>query len=170
MYKEEDQAAPVNFYGKTKLEAEEAIKEYEYDWAIVRTILVYDKPHSAKDNILTLVKKKLEKGEEYKVVSDQIRTPTYVEDLAKGIALVIEKKATGVYHIGGMDVLSPFDMACRTADYLGLDRTLIKEVTAANFSQLAKRPLKTGFNIEKAKIELGYQPVSFQEGLQKTFS
>src|SRR6202008_3694490 len=44
MYKEDDTAKPVNFYGKTKLEAEEAVKEYRYDWAIVRTVLVYGKP------------------------------------------------------------------------------------------------------------------------------
>ncbi len=64
MYTEEDKADPVNFYGKTKKEAEEAIMEYEYDWAIARTILVYGDPGTAKDNLVTVVKKKLEKGEE----------------------------------------------------------------------------------------------------------
>src|SRR6185295_15737799 len=78
MYKEDDLPGPVNFYGKTKLEAEEAVTEYEYDWAIARTILVYGKPVSSKSNILTIVKEKLEKGEEYKVVNDQVRTPTFV--------------------------------------------------------------------------------------------
>src|SRR6185503_68627 len=85
MYKEEDLPGPVNYYGKTKLEAEEAVIEYEHDWAIVRTILVYGDPLSGKDNILTNTRKKLQKGEEYKVVSDQLRTPTYVEDLATAI-------------------------------------------------------------------------------------
>ncbi|HWR33712.1 MAG TPA: SDR family oxidoreductase [Chitinophagaceae bacterium] len=169
MYTEEDAGSPVNFYGKTKLEAEEAVKEYEYDWAIVRTILVYGKPITGKGNILSIVKEKLEKGEEYQVVSDQLRTPTYVEDLANGIITLTEKNATGIYHIGGEDVLTPYDMACLTADYLNLDKSLIKEVTAINFSQPAKRPLKTGLKISKAKKELNYQPVSFQEGLRKTF-
>lgn len=170
MYNEEDEPAPVNFYGKTKLEAEEAVKEYEYDWAILRTILVYGKPHSGKDNILTVVKKKLEAGEEYKVVNDQVRTPTYVEDLAKAIISVIERKATGIYHIGGTDALTPYEMAMAVADHFGLDKTLLKEVSETSFSQPAKRPLKTGFNIDKAKKELGYQPVSFTEGLKRTFA
>jgi dTDP-4-dehydrorhamnose reductase len=47
---------------------------------------------------------------------------------------------------------------------------VIKKVTAASFNQPAKRPLKTGFVIDKAKKELGYEPVSFEEGLRKTFS
>lgn len=170
MYSEEDIPSPVNFYGKTKLEAEEIVKEYGFDWAIARTILVYGKPLAGRSNILSIVKEKLEKGEEYSVVNDQVRTPTYVEDLAAGIVAIIEKKASGIYHISGADILTPYEMAIKTADYLGLDKSLIKKVTAADFTQPAKRPPKTGFNIKKAKKELGYQPLSFEEGLAKTFS
>jgi dTDP-4-dehydrorhamnose reductase len=169
MYKEEDKPDPVNFYGKTKAEAEEAVKEYKYDWAIVRTVLVYGKPQAGRGNILSIVKEKLEKGETYNVVDDQVRTPTYVGDLADGIIAVIEKKAKGVYHISGEEVLTPYQMAVKAADYLGLNGGLINKVTAANFSQPAKRPHKTEFVIDKAKRELGYQPLSFEEGLKKTF-
>jgi dTDP-4-dehydrorhamnose reductase len=55
-YAEEDPTNPVNFYGRTKQEAEEAVLEHEYDWAIVRTSLVYGQPESGKPNILTVVK------------------------------------------------------------------------------------------------------------------
>jgi dTDP-4-dehydrorhamnose reductase len=170
MYKEDDKPNPVNFYGKTKLEAEEAVKEYQYDWAIVRTVLVYGKPQAGRANILTIVKDKLEKGETYNVVDDQVRTPTYVKDLADGIIAVIEKKAKGVYHLSGEDVLTPYQMAIKAAEYLGLDNTLIKKVTAKDFYQPAKRPPKTGFVIDKAKKQLGYRPLSFEEGLKKMFS
>jgi dTDP-4-dehydrorhamnose reductase len=151
-------------------EAEDAVKEYEYDWAIVRTSLVYGKPLAGGSNILTVVKDKLERGEEYSVVNDQVRTPTYVEDLASGIVSIIEKKASGIYHLSGNDVLTPYEMACKVAAYLELDSSLIKKVTAADFSQPAKRPKDTRFIIDKAKKELVYQPVSFEEGLIKTFS
>lgn len=178
MYKEDDEPNPVSFYGKTKLEAEDAVKEYEYDWAVVRTILVYGKPFTGKENILTVVKEKLEKGERYNVVDDQFRTPTYVEDLAAGIVSIIEKKVRarpddpvgrGIYHLSGKDMLTPFQMACMTADHLNLDKSLIKKVTSEELSQPAKRPPKTGFNIEKAKKELGFEPISFEEGLRKAF-
>lgn len=170
MYNESDIPDPVNYYGRTKLEAEEAVKEYEFDWAIVRTVLVYGRNHSGHNNILRTVQEKLEKGEEYNVVDDQVRTPTYVEDLAKGIVAIIQKKATGVFHLSGKDVLTPYQMAIKTADYLKLDSSVIKKVNAASFSQPAKRPLKTGFVIDKARKELGYEPLSFEEGLKKTFS
>ncbi len=170
MYKEDDLPGPVNFYGKTKLEAEAAVKEYEYDWAIARTILVYGKPVTGKANLLTVVKEKLEKGEEYSVVNDQLRTPCFVEDLANGIISIIERKATGIYHLSGEDVLTPYEMACKVADHLGLNRSLIKKVTATEFFQPARRPPKTGFIIDKAKKKLGFHPVSFEEGLRRTFS
>lgn len=169
MYSEEDETGPVNFYGKTKLEAEDAVKEYPFDWTIIRTVLVYGKPQAGRGNLLTVVKEKLENGEEYKVFDDQVRTPTYVEDLAAAIVNVVERKATGIYHISGEDVLTPYEMALKTADFLHLDISHIKKVTAAGFSQSAKRPLKTGFIIDKAKKKLGYTPISFEEGLKKTF-
>lgn len=169
MYKEDDKPSPINFYGKTKLEAEEVVKEYEYEWAIVRTVLVYGKPVSGRSNILTIVKEKLEKGEEYKVVDDQVRTPTYIEDLTDGIVAIVEKKATGIYHLSGKDVLTPYQMAVKAANHLGLNASLIKKVTVADFSQPAKRPPKTGFVIDKAIKELNYSPLFFEEGLKKTF-
>ena len=61
-------------------------------------------------------------------------------------------------------------MACKAADHLGLNKSLIKKVTAASFTQPAKRPPKTGFVIDKAKNELGFSPISFEEGLKKTFA
>jgi len=170
MYDEKDTPNPINYYGKTKLEAEVLVQAYSYHWAIARTVLVYGKPLTGRSNILTIVKEKLKKGEEYSVVSDQLRTPTYVEDLAIGIILMIEKKATGIYHLSGADILTPYDMACAVADYLGLNPSLLKKVTAASFSQPASRPLKTGFNIDKASRELGFEPVSFETGLRKTLS
>jgi len=169
MYTEVDSPNPVNFYGKTKLEAEEAVKRYNLDWAIVRTVLVYGKPMAGRSNILTIVKEKLEKGEAYSVVDDQVRTPTYVEDLAAGIIAIMEKRACGIYHLSGINILTPYEMACKTADFLGLDKSLINRVTAESFSQPAKRPARTGFIIDKAKRELAYSPVSFLEGLKRTF-
>jgi len=169
MYSEEDVPDPVNYYGFTKWQAEKAVMQYEGNWAIARTVLVYGKPLAGRSNILTVVKEKLEKGEGYKVVSDQVRTPTYVEDLAAGIILMIEKKVGGIFHLSGPDILTPFDMACKTADLLQLDKALLTNVTAATFSQPAQRPLKTGFRIDKAKKELGFEPIPFDEGLRKSF-
>ena len=169
MYKEEDVAVPVNYYGRTKLEAEEAIKEYACDWNIIRTVLVYGKPPEGKSNLLTIVKEKLETNQEYSVVDDQVRTPTYAGDLAEAIATVIDKKVTGIFHISGSERMTPYEMAVRLAEHLRLNKGLIKKVTADTFTQPAKRPLNTGFNIDKATRVFKYSPISFNTGIRKIF-
>jgi dTDP-4-dehydrorhamnose reductase len=169
IYHEEDETGPVNYYGQTKLLAEAEVLNYPFGWSIVRTVLVYGHPKSGRHNILTTVAETLKKGEMLNIFSDQMRTPTYVEDLAAGIASIIEKRAGGVFHLSGEDMLTPYQMACAVAGYLQLNQNLIKEVTEATFQQPAKRPPKTCFDLNKAKQQLNYKTTSFEEGLKKTF-
>ncbi|MBC7904566.1 MAG: NAD(P)-dependent oxidoreductase [Gemmatimonadaceae bacterium] len=170
-YSEEDHQNPLSWYGFTKVQAESLVEISELDWCIVRTCLVYGSTlDGTRSNIVTWVKKSLEEMKPIKVVTDQHRTPTYVKDLAMGIFLIISKRAVGVYHISGAEKLTPWQMAIRTADLFRLDRSLITPVDASVFSQPARRPPKTGFNISKAMEELSYQPRGFEEGLQDMFS
>ena len=165
-YKEEDLPGPISHYGESKLASEKLLEESSIRYAIVRTQLVYGiVPNLSRSNIILWVKKSLEEGKEIKVVNDQWRTPTLAEDLAKGCALIANKEATGVFHISGKEMLTPFDMAVATADFFGLDKSLMQEVDGSIFTQTAKRPPKTGFILDKARQELGYEPVSFQEGI-----
>jgi dTDP-4-dehydrorhamnose reductase len=166
-YKETDAPNPVNYYGSSKVAGEKDVLQSGLDAAIVRTCLVYGQTHDgSRSNIINWVKNNLLQGRHIKVVNDQWRTPTLVQDLAKGILLVAQKKATGIFHISGKEMLTPYDMATATAAYHNLDATLIEEVTAATFTQPALRPSKTGFDISKAQAQLGYKPHPFAEGLK----
>ena len=165
-YKESDIPAPINYYGCSKRVAEKAVMESGLDWSIARTVLVYGKTDTvARTTIISWAAEKLSKGEKIKVVSDQFRTPTYAGDLAKGLRLIAEKKATGIYHLSGKELMTPYDMAIKTANFLGSDNNLVEKVDASVFSQPAIRPLKTGFIIDKARNELGFDPITFSEGL-----
>lgn len=167
-YAETAVPGPVNYYGCSKLAAEKSVMEFELRWCIIRTVLVYGNILTGnRNNIISWVQKSLTEGKKIQVVSDQWRTPTYVEDLAMGILLAVEKNATGIYHISGQEMLSPYDMAITTAEFLGLEKSLIEKVDATLFTQPAKRPGKTGFIIEKAKQELGFNPLGFKDGLKK---
>lgn len=165
-YTEEALPNPVNYYGVTKMEAENLLFASKIRWAIVRTVLVYGIAQDmSRSNIILWVKKSLEEGKTIKVVNDQWRTPTLAEDLAEGCILIMNKGATGVFNISGADFLTPYDMAMQTAEYFGLDKTLISESDSTLFTQPAKRPPRTGFIIDKAKKELGYSPKSFLAGI-----
>jgi dTDP-4-dehydrorhamnose reductase len=157
---------PVNYYGESKLAAEKAIINSTISWAILRTVLVFGvTPDMSRSNIVLWVKKSLEEGKTIHVVNDQWRTPTLAEDLAMGCFLAAQKKATGIYHISGEEMITPYEIAKQTAEYFNLDKSLIKLTDSKQFRQPAARPPKTGFIISKAKKELGYQPHTFKEGL-----
>ena len=168
-YAEDDERAPVNYYGETKVLAEDEVMKYPFSWSIVRTVLVYGKTFSGRENIVTNTAKALQQGKPLKIFTDQLRTPTYVEDLATGLVAITEKKATGIYHLSGEDVRTPYEVAVETARLLNLDTSFITPVVADDFPQPARRPARTNFDISKAKKELDFQPISFAEGLKKTF-
>jgi dTDP-4-dehydrorhamnose reductase len=165
---EEAKPYPVSFYGYTKLVAEEIIqKTPNLKWSIARTVLVYGIAHDmSRTNIILWVKKSLEDKKAIKVVDDQWRTPTLAEDLAQGCYLIADKKAEGVFNISGKDFLNPFQMAMKVVDYFKLDASYITKADSSTFSQPAMRPPKTGFVIDKAVQLLGYQPHSFEEGIE----
>jgi dTDP-4-dehydrorhamnose reductase len=158
--------APVNFYGESKLAAEKLIQESSISWCILRTVLVYGvSMDMSRSNIVLWVKKSLEEGKKINVVNDQWRTPTLAEDLAMGCWLAAKKKARGLYHISGKDFLSPYDIAIKTARFFKLNESLINPTDSTQFKQPARRPLKTGFILDKAIRDFGYAPKSFEEGL-----
>jgi dTDP-4-dehydrorhamnose reductase len=163
---EKAEAAPVNYYGETKLEGEQMVIACKTKWAIARTILVFGIAHDlSRTNIVLWVKSSLEAGKEIQVVDDQFRTPTLAEDLASGCILIAEKEATGVFNISGPDFLTPYEMAHITAEFFGLNQDLIKRADSSTFTQPAKRPLKTGFIITKAQKQLGFEPKTFRTAI-----
>ena len=157
---------PVNFYGESKLAAEQAVQASPGPWAIARTVLVYGVAHDyGRTNIVLWVRDSLRAGKPIKVVADQWRTPTLAEDLAQGCWLMARHTAQGIYHISGEELLTPYNMALRIAAHFGLDAGLIERVDASTFTQPARRPARTGFLIGKARHDLGYQPHSFAAGI-----
>lgn len=158
---------PLSYYGQSKLAAEEIIQKSNIDWAILRTVLVFGVTKDmSRSNIVLWVKKSLEEGKTINVVNDQWRTPTLAEDLAMGCYLAAVKKAKGIYNISGYEMMTPYDIAIKTAELFHLDKSLIQQTDSSKFKQPAVRPPKTGFIIDKAKRDLGYQPKSFEEGLK----
>lgn len=157
---------PLSYYAESKLAAEKIVQTSQLHWAIARTVLVYGiVDNMSRSNIVLWVKQNLEQGKTINVVDDQFRTPTLAEDLADGCILIAKKKAQGIYNISGKDFLSILELAHLVADYYQLDKALIKPSKSVDIKQPAKRPPITGFIIEKAKKDLGYNPRSFTEGI-----
>lgn len=157
---------PLSYYGVTKLQAEEVVKSSSSKWAILRTIIVYGiVSDMSRSNIVLWAKGALEKGNPINVVNDQWRMPTLAEDLADCCLLAVAKDAHGVYNASGKDMMSISELVAKVADFWKLDKSLIREISAETLNQTAKRPVKTGFILDKTIRDLGYAPHAFEEGL-----
>ena len=169
-HSEDDTPNPLNFYGQSKLVAEQSVKESGLLYGIVRPVFIYGPCYeNMRPTFLHWVKNNLEQGKSIKVVSDQLRTPTYVFDICKGINLMIEKRFIGDMHLAGKDLVSPYQMAVAVANSLKLNIDLIEPVTSESFPEPVVRAKKSGLKIDKAREMLGYKPVSFEEGVRLTF-
>ena len=167
-YEEDARPDPVNYYGRTKLAGENALREFDFlDWAIVRTVLLYG---TAKDlnrtNVVLWMIDELSQGDPIQVVNDQWRTPTYAPDLAGGIVRLIDRERTGIYHLSGREMVTIHELAQTVATVFDFDDALIDPVPSDHFADAVDRPPKTGFIILKAETELGYDPHALEDGLR----
>jgi dTDP-4-dehydrorhamnose reductase len=163
---ENEMPNPLSVYAQSKLDAERIVQNCSLDWAIARTVLVYGiTDNMSRSNIVLWVKNNLEQNKEISVVTDQYRTPTLAEDLADGCLRIAGKRATGIFNVSGKDFMNIYELARRVARYFNLNENLIKPAKSEDIKQPAKRPPVTGFIIEKARKELGYEPHSFEEGI-----
>jgi dTDP-4-dehydrorhamnose reductase len=165
-YDEQGVADPLSYYGNAKWKGELIVQQSKLRWAILRTVLVYGiVDNMSRSNIVLWAKGALEKGKPINVVDDQFRSPTLAEDLADGCILAVDHNATGIYNISGKDQFAIIDLVREVADHYGLDKSLINPVSSETLNQPAKRPPVTGFILDKARRELGYEPHSFKEGM-----
>ena len=165
-YKEDDTPNPLSYYGLSKLKSENILLKSSCKWTILRTIIVFGVGESLnKGNIVLWAKGALEKGEPLDIIDDQFRSPTLAEDLADACILAVKKKAYGIFNASGKDIMSIYEMVEHIGKYYGLDTTHLNKISTSTLNQRAKRPPRTGFVLDKAINELGYNPHSFEECL-----
>lgn len=165
-YSEQDQPNPMSYYAKSKYESEKLLIQSDLEWAIIRTIIIYGVVDDRqRSNVVLWTKNSLEQQKDINVITDQIRMPTLAEDLADACVQCALRKATGIYHVSGSELMSIWECVNMVADYFHLDKKYLHPITTASLKQPAARPLITGFKIEKAMRDLNYKPHSFLEGL-----
>lgn len=95
-YREDDPPSPLSVYGRTKLEGEEAVRAWEHH-LVVRTSWVFGEGR----NFVRAVLERAARGEDLRVVDDQVGRPTHAGDLAQGILGLLRAGARGTFHLAG---------------------------------------------------------------------
>jgi len=164
-YREEDQPNPLNYYAKTKLEAEKIVREARIPYVIARPSVIYGwnpselaglKSSSGKSlNFVLWALRKLRNHEEIRIVTDQYSSPTFADNLAECLLTAASSEKQGIYHTAGKSCLNRFEFALKIAETFELDKALIKPVTSEVFKQVAERPKRCCLDVSKAEQDFG---------------
>ncbi len=166
-YTESDKPDPINYYGLTKLKAEELVKA-QPEYFIARPSVIYGStPAAGKVNFALWLIDALRKGERVKIVTDQWNTPTLNTNLADMSMEVVERRLTGTFHLCGATRVSRFQFAELIAEAFGLDKSLIDPALSSQFKWPAKRPMDSSLDTSKAQQTLGNKPLEIGEALQR---
>lgn len=141
-YTETDQPKPLNVYGKTKLEGEEAIRSITPRHIIVRTSGLYGMaPCRAKQggNFVRLMLRLAKEQGLVRVASDEVVTPTYTRDLARQIVRLTKTGDVGTYHATSQGETSWLEFARAVFALARLSPT-VHEALAADFPRKVVRP------------------------------
>ena len=148
--------APLNVYGKSKLEGELAVAETLKEFFIVRIAWVFGL------NGKNFIKTMLNVGKKYdtvRVVNDQIGTPTYTKDLARLLSDMIVTDKYGYYHAtneGGY--ISWYDFTREIYRQAGMTTAVLPVTTAEYGLSKAARPFNS--RLDKSKlIQNGFAPL-----------
>lgn len=166
-YTEEDKPSPVNWYGLTKFEAERIIIDSGLPYLILRLAFPYRANFEMKKDLVKGIIEKLKNGQKVIMVSDQVITPTFIDDIASGLDFLIKNGKEGIYHLVGSSSHSPFEIATLIAKTFSLNSSLIQKISANEyFKDRAPRPFSLVLKNDKLK-KLGIKMLTFQEGLLK---
>jgi len=166
-YKETDKPDPINYYGSTKLKAEEIVQT-QPEYFIARPSVIYGStPAAGKVNFALWLIDTLRKGERVKIVTDQWNTPTLNTNLAEMTLEVIERRLTGIYHMCGATRVSRFEFASQIAEAFGLNTGLIDKVLSSQFTWPAKRPADSSLDTSKAQTTLHSKPLTMDKALER---
>lgn len=167
---EDQQGTPTGTYGMSKLLGEQAIQSRGGNYVIIRTAWLYSE--FGKNFCKTMMSLTATKPQ-LKVVFDQVGTPTYALDLAKAVAVVIEKfdgSQTGVYHYSNEGVCSWFDFTKMIAEYNGTTECDVQPCHSDEFPSPVKRPSYSVLDKTKIKKVFGVAVPYWTDSLKHCIS
>lgn len=150
LYTETDTPNPVNYYGLTKLVAEELVRLSDLLYTIVRPSAIYGVGGSKK-SFAEYVAEKLARGEKIHALTDQYVSPTLNTLLAKAVAEIVDMRPLGTLHVAG-ERMNRHQFALKIAETLNLPKSLVEKASIKDMKHWkARRPRDSSLDTAKAK-------------------
>jgi dTDP-4-dehydrorhamnose reductase len=173
-YEEDDTTNPLNVYGRTKLEGEQAIRGAGGDYLVLRTSWVYS---TRGRNFLLTMKRLAEEREELRVVNDQVGAPTWSGWIAEATAAILERalrqgqKRRGLYHLTAGGQTTWYDFTRAIVDHLSrqpgaaIKARRIVPINTAEYPTPAARPAYSVLSNRRLQQDFNIVQLSWQEQL-----
>jgi dTDP-4-dehydrorhamnose reductase len=157
VYTEEDAPRPLGAYAVSKLAGELYAQAYVDNPLIIRTSGVFGPGglNTARGNFIEAMLRLAASGQPIRVLNDHVASPTYAPFLAARAADLVDRRLTGIFHVGGGEPISWFDYAAMIFRVAGLHPEL-KPTNEREFRNAARRPKYSALSnakMERAGIE-----------------
>lgn len=150
--------APTLEYGRSKRAAEQAVLGASPDFAVLRVALVaglgFGPRATASEGVLWA----LAAGRRPRLFVDQHRTPVDPESIADAIARILDGRGSGLFHLGGPERVTRYELGRRVAQAFGFSPDQIEPVEQASQPIGVPRPADCSLDSTRARRELGWEP------------
>jgi dTDP-4-dehydrorhamnose reductase len=164
-YSEDDTARPLSVYGRGKLESEEAALGLCPGSVVLRVSNCYGRPLGGRTSYLEQLQASLAAGRPVPGFIDQWRSPTAADQLPEVVRrLLADPDVRGVFHWGGADRATRYEMALVFCRAMGFDERLVLRARATEQTFLAPRPRDTSLDSSRLAAALALSPIGLQEG------
>jgi dTDP-4-dehydrorhamnose reductase len=165
-YAEEDAVQPLNTYAWSKLEAEIAVQE-AFPGALVLRTNFYGWNMQRKTSLAEWILNRLESGAGVPGFDDVTFCPILVNDLGDLILDMLDRKLTGLFHVGASEACTKYQFALRLAEVFGADRSLVQRASVDTAGLGAPRPKNTSLKVDRLARALGRRTPTVYEGLAR---
>ena len=157
---------PRSLYGRTKRAGEEAVLLACPRAAVARVALVVGQGHGSRSTSSESVARALRAGRPQRLFTDEYRTPIDPESVARALARLVEGAGAGLYHLGGPERVSRYELGLRVARAFGLAASgIVASVQAEHQGPDARAP-DVSLDSSRARRELGWAPRDLEEAIR----
>lgn len=159
-YHEDDTVHPLNVYGASKCAGEELVRVACPRHYLVRTSVLFGcAKQGGKKNFVDIMLEKGRESGEVRVVSDQVAAPTYSDDLAEALCVLVKTGAPwGTYHLVNEGSVSRAEFAKEIYTQVGVDKEVTLITTAESGTQAVRPTTTTLVNVKAAKLGIVLPP------------
>ncbi len=163
-YRETDHANPINVYGQTKLEAEHRVLQNPRH-TVVRIVLTAGISLNGDRSFVEDMRRAATSDRAMTLYGDELRCPLPAGVIPRAVWELVNREATGLYHLGGRDRLSRWEIGqALLACYPELQGHLFEGSSTSHTG--APRPRDLSLNCDKLQALLSFPIPGFREWLR----